>query len=126
MQTSQGHCRSPIARRSTSAPPDAKGWHCVSSVGVFGLSVGFAAPAQAADPIVEGRRGTCGGLQSRADTKLARPVYAKLSGAAQVAQLVNIETTVNWSQVAAGSQDADIKRWAQRAQGPRRHGLVLP
>jgi beta-mannanase len=86
-------------------------------VSVVGLSVGLAAPAQAADHIVVGASGDVSGLQSHAGAQLARHVYAKLSGAAQVAQLINIETTVNWSQVAAGSQDADIKRWASALKG---------
>jgi hypothetical protein len=84
---------------------------------LVGLSVGLAAPAQAAGHIVIGASGDVSGLQSKVSTPIARHVYGKLSGGAQVAQLVNIETTVSWSQVASGGQDANIKRWASALKG---------
>ena len=80
-------------------------------------AVGLAAPAQAADHIVIGASGDASGLQSKVGTQIARHLYGKLSGPAQVAALVNIETTVPWSQVASGSQDANIKRWASALKG---------
>lgn len=81
------------------------------------LSVGLNAPAQAADHIVIGASGDASGLQSKVGTPIARHLYGKLSGPAKVAELVNIETTVNWSQVASGSQDGHIKRWAVALKG---------
>lgn len=49
--------------------------------------------------------------------------YGKLSGGAITdARFVNIETTVAWSQVANGSQDANIRRWANALEG---HGNRL-
>jgi beta-mannanase len=116
MQTSQGTvaCPSPGGRQQHHRMR--KLTLCLTA-SVVGLSVGLAAPAQAADHIVVGASGDVAGLQSHAGTQLARHVYGKLSGPAQVAQLVNIETTVNWSQVAAGSQDANIKRWASALKG---------
>jgi len=79
--------------------------------------LGYAAPAQAADHIVIGASGDVSGLQNHVNTQIGRHVYGKLSGPAQVASLVNIETTVNWSQVASGGQDANIKRWAKALKG---------
>jgi hypothetical protein len=116
MQTSQGTvaCPSPGGRQLHHRMR--KLTLCLTA-SVVGLSVGLAAPAQAADHIVVGASGDVAGLQSHAGTQLARHVYGKLSGPAQVAPLVNIETTVNWSQVAAGSQDANIKRWASALKG---------
>lgn len=84
---------------------------------IVGLSVGLAPPAQAADHIVIGASGDASGLERSAGTQIARHLYGKLSGPAQVAQLVNIETTVDWSQVASGGQDANIKRWANALKG---------
>jgi hypothetical protein len=86
-------------------------------VGALGLSLGLTAPAQAADHIVIGASGDSSGLQSKVGTSIARHLYGKLSGPARSAALVNIETTVNWSQVANGSQDANIKRWASALKG---------
>jgi hypothetical protein len=79
--------------------------------------VGLAAPAQAAGLIVIGASGDASGLQSQVGTPIARHLYGTLSGPAQVAELVNIETTVNWSLVASGAQDANIKRWAAALKG---------
>jgi hypothetical protein len=84
---------------------------------LVGLTVGLAGPAQAVGHIVIGASGDASGLQSKVGTPIARHVYGKLSGPAQVAQLVNIETTVNWSQVASGSQDSNINRWASALKG---------
>jgi len=80
-------------------------------------ALGLAAPAQAADQISIGASGDVSGLQSHVGSAIGRHVYGKLSGPARVAQLVNIETTVNWSQVASGGQDANIKRWAKALKG---------
>ncbi len=84
---------------------------------IVGLSVGLAPPAQAANHIVIGASGDASGLEKSVGTQIARHLYGKLSGPAQVADLVNIETTVNWSQVASGGQDANIKRWANALKG---------
>jgi endoglucanase len=75
------------------------------------------APAQAADHIVIGASGDASGLQTKVGTPIARHVYGKLSGPARVADLVNIEPTVSWNQVANGGQDANIKRWANALKG---------
>jgi hypothetical protein len=91
-------------------------------VGALGLSLGLTAPAQAANHIVIGASGDASGLQSKVGTTIARHLYGKLSGPARVAALVNIETTVNWSQVASGSQDANIKRWAGALKG---HNIMV-
>jgi hypothetical protein len=88
-----------------------------SLLAAMGLGVGLSTPAQAADTIVIGASGDASGLQSKVGTPIARHLYGKLSGSPQVAQLVNIETTVNWSQVASGGQDANIKRWATALKG---------
>lgn len=75
------------------------------------------ASAQAADHVVIGASGDASGLQTKVGTPIARHLYGKLSGPARVAALVNIETTVGWSQVASGGQDANIKRWASALKG---------
>jgi hypothetical protein len=80
-------------------------------------TVGLAAPAQAAGQIVIGASGDVSSLQSHVGTNIARHMYGKLSGPARVAQLVNIESTVSWSQVASGGQDANIRRWAGALKG---------
>jgi glycosyl hydrolase family 26 len=79
--------------------------------------VGLAAPAQAANQIVIGASGDASGLQGHVGTPIARHIYATLSGPARSAELVNIETTVAWSQVASGGQDANITRWANALKG---------
>ena len=79
--------------------------------------VGLAAPAQAADQIVIGASGDASGLQSHVGTQIGRHVYGTLSGPARTGELVNIETTVSWSQVASGGQDANITRWAKALKG---------
>ena len=97
--------------------------HLALRVGIATLTatiaggVGLAAPAQAADHIVIGASGDHSGLQSHVGTALANHYYGKLSGPARVGGLVNIESTVNWSQVASGGQDANIKRWANALKG---------
>jgi hypothetical protein len=116
MQTSQGTVARPSPGGRLVNHRMRKLALCVTA-GVVGLSVGFATPAQAADHIVVGVSGDASGLQSHAGTQLARHMYGKLSGAAKVARFVNIETTVNWSQVAAGGQDANIRRWANALKG---------
>ena len=95
----------------------------------MGLSVGAAtlatsvvavlgvAPAHAASSIHIGASGDAAGLQSHVGAPIGRHVYGKLSGPARVADLVNMETTVSWSQVASGGQDANIKRWAKALKG---------
>jgi beta-mannanase len=79
--------------------------------------LGLAAPAQAADHIIIGATGDWAGLQSHVGTKIAHHTYGRLNGPTQVSDLVNIETTANWSQVASGGQDANIKRWANALKG---------
>jgi hypothetical protein len=86
-------------------------------LGVTAVGAGLAAPAQAADHIVIGASGDASGLQTHVTTPIARHLYGQLSGPARVAALVNIESTVSWSQVASGSQDANIKRWALALKG---------
>ncbi len=87
-----------------------------------GLIALLAAPAQAASHIVIGASGDVSGLQSKVGTQIATHLYGKLSGPALVSQLVNIETTVDWRQVASGSQDANIKRWANALKG---HSIMV-
>jgi len=79
--------------------------------------IGPAGPARAADHIIIGASGDVSGLETNIGTPVARHLYGKLSGTPKVGQLVNIETTVGWSQVAAGRQDANIKRWATALKG---------
>jgi hypothetical protein len=79
--------------------------------------LGLAAPAQAANHIEIGASGDVSGLQSHVGTSIGRHVYGKLSGPTQVANLVNIESTAPWAQVASGGQDANIKRWANALKG---------
>jgi glycosyl hydrolase family 26 len=86
-------------------------------VGSLTAVMGLAAPAQAANHIVIGASGDWSGLQSHVGTQIAHHEYGKLSGPAKIADLVNIETTVDWSQVASGGQDANIKRWANALKG---------
>jgi hypothetical protein len=85
-------------------------------VAVLALA-GLSAPAQAADHVRIGASGDASGLQSHVGTSIGRHLYGKLSGPARTADLVNIETTVGWSQVASGRQDANIKRWAKALKG---------
>lgn len=86
------------------------------------LAVGIAtaatlATAMPAQAMPIGASGDVNGLRSHTSGALATHKYGKLSGPAVVADLVNIETTVDWSQVANGSQDANIRRWANALRG---------
>lgn len=71
-----------------------------------------AGPATAADTAV-----TIGSSGDRI-SGVAAHVYGKLSGKPVTdAAFVNIETTVAWSRVASGSQDAALRRWADALKG---------
>jgi hypothetical protein len=87
-------------------------------VAAVALGAAGAVPAQAADHIVIGASASgASSLQGHVGTQIARHVYGKLSGPAQAGELVNIETTVAWSQVASGGQDANLRRWADALKG---------
>ncbi len=117
------HALRAVARPRASRPAGHRSRNLALRVGIATLTaavaggVGLAAPAQAAGHIVIGASGDRAGLQSRVGTNLADHLYGKLSGPARVAELVNIESTVNWSQVASGGQDANLKRWANALKG---------
>jgi hypothetical protein len=83
-----------------------------STLGVVGLS----APAQAATGVVIGASGDVASLKTKSGS-LASHYYGKLSGPARVGDLVNIESTTSWANVANGGQDANIKRWANALKG---------
>jgi len=87
------------------------------TMSLTGTSEGLAAPTHAAGNVVIGASGDADGLQRSVGKPLAHHLYGKLSGNTHIAPFVNIETTVKWGQVAAGTQDANIKRWARALKG---------
>jgi beta-mannanase len=89
---------------------------------VAALACSAAAVAMSAAPtfadVVVGASGDYSSLKSHVGSGLEAHKYGKLSGPAITdAAFVNIEPTVSWSQVASGSQDSNIKRWADALKG---------
>jgi mannan endo-1,4-beta-mannosidase len=95
------------------------GYAATAAALALATGIGTPAVAETADSgIVIGASGGASTLRSHTTSSLATHKYGKLSGKAITdAAFVNIETTVAWSQVASGSQDSNIVRWANALKG---------
>jgi hypothetical protein len=106
----------------THASPRYRAGRLTAALAAVGLVLGLGAPASAADGITIGASGDLAKVNKQVDG-LALHRYGKLAGKAITnAEFVNIESTMQWSTIANGRHDADIKRWAKALKGK---GTVL-